>query len=443
MNRSRLFQIAALVVVFFTVVSWTSACATPAPAVPPPATALPSSASATPAPPAASAGPIELKAVFAGAGAEKVMLDAIPKFEKEHPGIKVQFQRVEWSDADQKIQLMFSSGQGPDVYLVYGTKGPVYAKLGVAAPLDSVLNQKDFLSSAWTYGVVDSKSYFVPWTMQPRPLWWRKSFFQEAGLDSNKPPATWEEIRQYAKKLTKYDDKGNIVRSGFTVFSSLNKSPWLMAVQFNDFLRQAGGRFFNPEGTAVVFNSPEGVKALQFLVDLLRVDKVDLPGAEHDTSTDLVQGKVAMITEGDWVIQQFQGKLEDVGVGKPPAGKMDACTTGGDVMLLSSKSKHPQEAAELMRYLLLNHSADYSATKGKAIPVVNKVLESDSIKKDPVLQFTSVFGATCADSLMNPKFDQIDLAIRPFLQDALLGNKPVDQALNQAAAAANKILSEK
>ena len=41
--------------------------------------------------------------------------------------------------------------------------------------------------------------------------------FKEAGLDPNSPPQTWEEFRAYAKKLTKYDENGKIVRVGYAI----------------------------------------------------------------------------------------------------------------------------------------------------------------------------------------------------------------------------------
>ena len=48
-------------------------------------------------------------------------------------------------------------------------------------------------------------------------LTWNKDHFKEAGLDPEKPPRTWDEFRDYAKKLTKKDAQGNITRVGYAI----------------------------------------------------------------------------------------------------------------------------------------------------------------------------------------------------------------------------------
>ena len=48
-------------------------------------------------------------------------------------------------------------------------------------------------------------------------LTWNKDPLQEAGLDPEKPPRTWDEFRDYAKKLTKKDAQGNITRVGYAI----------------------------------------------------------------------------------------------------------------------------------------------------------------------------------------------------------------------------------
>ncbi len=48
-------------------------------------------------------------------------------------------------------------------------------------------------------------------------LTWNKDQFKEAGLDPEKPPRTWAEFREYAKKLTRRDAQGNITRVGYAI----------------------------------------------------------------------------------------------------------------------------------------------------------------------------------------------------------------------------------
>lgn len=51
----------------------------------------------------------------------------------------------------------------------------------------------------------------------PEVLVYRKDFFKEAGLDPNHPPANWDELAAYAKKLVVKDANHNVIRAGFDI----------------------------------------------------------------------------------------------------------------------------------------------------------------------------------------------------------------------------------
>ena len=47
------------------------------------------------------------------------------------------------------------------------------------------------------------KTYGIPWQRSTIILYYNKDAYREVGLDPDKPPATWEELEEYARKLTK------------------------------------------------------------------------------------------------------------------------------------------------------------------------------------------------------------------------------------------------
>ena len=66
--------------------------------------------------------------------------------------------------------------------------------------------------------MIDGKTYGIPFQRSTPVLYYNKEAFAEAGLD--KAPETWEEMKDYAAKLTKKDDSGNVTQWGVRIPSS-------------------------------------------------------------------------------------------------------------------------------------------------------------------------------------------------------------------------------
>ena len=73
---------------------------------------------------------------------------------------------------------------------------------------------------------------------------------------SEQPPQTLEELAEYADKLTKVDEDGNITQLGFVTDYS-----WSHIEQY---VKMFGGYWFNEDGTAVTMTSPAVVDALKW-----------------------------------------------------------------------------------------------------------------------------------------------------------------------------------
>lgn len=111
-------------------------------------------------------------------------------------------------------------------------------------------------------GIVDGKYYAVPCTTDVRFLYWNKDLLEEAGLNAEKGPATWDEFREYAGRLTK--------RGGSSGIAQLGVHPYRAQMHFNLFAWQNGGGFQTPDGKTATVNRPENVEALQWMQTLSR-----------------------------------------------------------------------------------------------------------------------------------------------------------------------------
>lgn len=104
----------------------------------------------------------------------------------------------------------FRGGNAPDILQVFevGTATMMYAK-GAIQPVQEMsekagdpLNPDDFLGAvASYYSSPDGKLVSMPFNSSTPVLYYNKDAFKKAGLDTEKPPKTWEEVAEAGKKL--------------------------------------------------------------------------------------------------------------------------------------------------------------------------------------------------------------------------------------------------
>ena len=102
-------------------------------------------------------------------------------------------------------------------------------------------------------------------------MYYNVAAFTDAGLDPDKPPATWGEWLDAAKKLTKPGGE----RWGINFPSTYDYCGWLTSA----FVMQNGGQYYNHDyGGEVYYNAPSTLGALTFLDTLVNKAKVMPPG---------------------------------------------------------------------------------------------------------------------------------------------------------------------
>lgn len=113
-------------------------------------------------------------------------------------------------------------------------------------------------------------------------VFWNTEMYKEAGLD--RAPLTWDEVFEFGKKLTKYDESGNITRSGF--FFRTGGHVGGIADKFAPYYFSAGGEGFvkrDADGNLKAnINNPIAHKTAQFYLDALYTHKIDQMGIPGD-----------------------------------------------------------------------------------------------------------------------------------------------------------------
>jgi multiple sugar transport system substrate-binding protein len=213
-----------------------------------------------------------LTPIFEGdTGKQLLEEELLPQFYEEYPDVTVNIDYTDYGSLNEKLTTSIASGLTPDVMMMGVGWIEGFADRGVLQDLDEIGIEVEDLQGQITEevlraGVWEDKLYAVPTMLDARFGIARKDLLAEAGFDQ--PPSDWEELREYAVALTERDGSGKVTRAGLDV---LTLDPRQM---FEVFLFSNGGELFSDSGEPA-FNSPEGVEALEFIVSLIRDDKVE------------------------------------------------------------------------------------------------------------------------------------------------------------------------
>ena len=198
-----------------------------------------------------------------------------------------------------------------------------------------------FMENSTTGG----KTYGVPFQRSTPVLYWNKDAFKDAGLDPETPPATWDEMVAFGKKLTKRDSAGNVSQWGVRIPSS-GFPYWL----FQGLTTQNDVFIMNADGNETYFDDPRVIEALQFLVDLSTKHEVMAPGIVEwgTTPKAFFERETAMMwtTTGNLTNVRANAPF-DFGVAMLPANKRRGAPTGGGNFYVFKDSTDEQKKASM------------------------------------------------------------------------------------------------
>ncbi|MCC7447064.1 MAG: ABC transporter substrate-binding protein [Anaerolineae bacterium] len=387
-----------------------------------------------------------------GGPLEKVFADFAADFNKANPDIKVNTVFAGgYADIYKAVQTQVGGGgKGPDAAIFLSTDLYSLVDNDYIVPLDDFIAKSKepkmlddffpaFLLNSQDYG----KTWGIPFQRSTPVLYYNKDMFKAAGLDPNAPPKNWQEMRDFAKKLTKADGSVwglEIPSDGFPY--------WL----FQGFAIGNGQNLVGDKPNQVIFNKPEIVEALQYFVDLANKDNVMPKGiiVWGNTPTDFTSGKAAMIyhTTGSLTNILKNAKFE-VGVGFLPAGKKGygAPTGGGNIYIL--KSSPPENQAAAWRWIEYLTSAQTQANWTVAtgyIAARKSAWETQTLKdlvaKNPQYAVARDQLQYAAKELTSHQGGDIQKIFGKAVQAALTGEKTPQAALDEAQQTADKMLAD-
>lgn len=387
----------------------------------------------------------------------------IADFEAMHPEINIEHTLIDQSGMAERYLTAIAGGDPPDVIMVHGGRFfPAFAERNALMDLTPYIEQ-DGLVLEDIYFQSDVEGFLwngVPYGMPLTTTGGAWNFFYDvdafeaAGLDPDSPPTTWAELEEYAAALTIPNDAGGFDQIGFNPVGVENNP-------FVEWLTLNNGKTISDDGRTILFNSPEGVETMEWLVGFYDrlyggfenvIDLAGEPGTNGRNAKEVwYNGQVAMHVDGVWHLAQLEANAPDKNVraslmpynADNPDATVANLAIGGWAYSIPVGASNPDEAWEWMKYITIgegNHN--FHLAQLRPSPVIEHNADPAFAEQNPYwAAFIGNLEATVGRTA-SPVQAEIDRIIFQMTDEALFGNMSPAEAIEWGATEAQAVLDD-
>lgn len=378
-------------------------------------------------------------------------LDAIKRFEADHPGVKVEL--VTAPDSPKLMEKVLTAvvgGMAPDVVNITSSDFITLADSGVLSPVDPFAlgyGSMGDLKEAFLPGSLDGYSYHgkvygIPFELSAYGFWINRDHFREAGIDpETNYPKTWSEVAAVGQKLTR-QQIGRISRQGYcplTMYGIWGTVGWQAMIN------QMGSSILSEDQTESYINSPAAVRGLQMRKDFVYKYKISDPAVKIDPLELFGTDQASMIDYGgSWAIPILDRDYPDVDYTLVPYprwadAKVDTgAITYGFGKVVFTSSKHKELSWELVKYL---HSQPQELIKLGIFQPVKGWFDTPEAQSFPYFDYWMQELGKGTYHIQSARINEISNIMMKAQDEVLLNNGDVQAELDKAKAEMDKVLS--
>lgn len=386
----------------------------------------------------------------AGVGADATR-KLLQEFMAANPNIKVNAVGVNGAQIMARIQADVVAQRPVDVaQVIFSDLDFVVRNLG-AKPLESMIPAGELAASnagmapnALKLGVLDGKTYGLPYTISTPVLFYNSSLFKAAGLDPLHPPQTWSEVKEAALAIRKHTGK-----SGFaTGMFGPGAVDWLL----QSVVRSNGGEVISRDRRTLRFAEPESAAAVAMLRDLNdsgALEKMDSAAAMEA----MTGGSLGMYLESSAVQAHLMAGAKDkfeLRASTMPsfgAKPLRPNNSGSALVVLSSDPLKQRAAWELMKFLTSKRGYTVITSEIGYLPLRPDIVDApqylgDWAKAHPMVRPNLKQLALLEpwEPMPGPNYRQIDKMMMDAIELAVRGKVDVRQTLKAAQDAAQRLM---
>jgi multiple sugar transport system substrate-binding protein len=307
----------------------------------------------------------------------------IDAFEKENPNIDIvpkEMPADTGKQHDAYVTAFNANSDEIDVFELDVIWPAEFAQAGFLMPLDRFIEKDGVDLDAYNQGALSASKFKGKQWALPKFIDAGMLFYRTDVVGEGEVPKTWDELLAKAKET-----KGK----GGTEFGYLMQAKQYEGLVCNavEFVASYGGEFIDENGE-VKINSPEAIKGISKLVEIVNSDVVPqnvTTFAEPESHTSFINGQSVLIR--NWPYQyaiandESQSKIVGkVGVAPLPAGDAgSAAALGGWMAGINKNTKNPEEAWKFLSFLAGEKGQKIDAIKGGHAPTILSLYEDKEV----------------------------------------------------------------
>nr|AYQ75768.1 extracellular solute-binding protein [Cohnella candidum] len=379
--------------------------------------------------------------------------DTIAKqYMEKNPGVTV---KVEQEPEGGQLTARIAAHDLPDVYVgVFGYQPAKFAKEKLIVDLKDMPGAPELFDRIAPQFVHEDFGgrYYVPWNATTQLMIYNKDLFREAGLDPEKPPVTFDQYLEAAKKISALPKRadGSKVYGDYFWNEALTWGGWYWTMKtqiyynFND----AKYGLFNKMGTDIVFDKPEA-NMVEFLKFMKQAQSYAPMSSKDNDFFKRDKGMWLQFGYG-WMANLKQAKDKpmeigkDVGLAPIPVRKEGdthwSTLDGRSLMIFKSNPEREELAFDFIKFMM-DDKVNLESLKALAqLPTLK------SLTGDPFFQTPDVkpFVDQLANVIPNetvPELDDVsNILLGEYTRAVLKGEISPEDAVKNAAEAARQKL---
>lgn len=377
-------------------------------------------------------------------GYEQFWNDVKANFEKENPNITVEYVTAPYGEIVNQVINM--AGGGDRVDMIFGEIDwvPGLADSGLTVPITDVLPADylaDFYPAILESFHVDGEAYGLPMYVSPYILYYNKDLFEQAGLDPNKPPTTYDEMMEYAEKLSQLKDaNGNKVYA----FGQTTASVPVSGSSLNAMIFNYGGTLLDDSGKLSIDN--QGFKDAIHMLQTLDEKGYNPQNAKlKDLRNLFALGQLAMYYDQSWGFNGISSINPDAKAFTASAAPLKGGSGNGQSLLqahcllyVDNGEAQKEACSKFTQYLVTDAVLNNYMTNITPAYPAKKSMENMAL--NPVLEGAAGSAANVKAQTFVPTISDLNLELCTLAQGVTVSKKDVDSAIADFKKAAEAIL---
>ncbi len=297
----------------------------------------------------------------------------ISRFNTLNDDIQVTPEYLPFADFNKQLVIGYASGRAPDLAIIDNPVLAGFASEGMLEDLtDRIKGRIDsslYFPAPWESCIYKSRVYGLPLGNNCLALFYNKDILSKAGL---KPPKNWSELEKAARELTAGERFGLGITATLDEQGTFAFLPWMLST-----------------GASLDrFDSPESVKALDFLSGLIKEGSMSrdiLNWTPSDVLQQFIAGKIAMMVNGSWQIPELEARAPDLkyGVVDIPEDKKHVSVLGGENIVAIS-GPNSDKALKVLLFFEESSNLSYFSINFGYIPPRKDIASGSYWSDDPV-----------------------------------------------------------